>query len=224
MDENGKDYLQSLKGIQLELPYLLDAVSGMQGDFFENKDFLKSNLHRAIKILLASEETGQLGVWVLGCSTGEEAYSVAILLEEYPEDFDYYILGTDISEEDLDVARKAIYDEKKIDVMERDLKEKYFLRKKDQQSTQVRLMPEIRSKVSFRQLNYARDFSLREEMSLAVCRNTLSYFNKTIQEGLIYKFCTFLHSGAFFLTGISEDISGMRVPLVFESEGLYRRE
>lgn len=88
----------------------------------------------------------------------------------------------------------------------------------------LRVIPELRGKFSFRQINYAQDFTLREEMDIIVCRDTLAYFQRPVQEVLVRKFCSFLTCGGFFLSGMHDDLSRMRVPLVREDTGIYRRQ
>ncbi|MFO7817140.1 MAG: CheR family methyltransferase [Desulfovibrionales bacterium] len=219
-----QQYIENLKGIQVELPYLLDAVSDTQKKFFENQDSLQAGLDMCIEEIFSSRAGSELAVWVIGCGQGEEAYSVAMMLNEHPAAFDFHVLGTDISEDSLEIARRAIYDAAKIKNVPLPIIKNNFLRSRQKEKDLVRVAPEVRNMVAFRQINYARDFTLREQMDIVVCRNTLFYFHPSVQEVLLRKFCEFINPGGFFISGNNEDFSRMRVPLLEIDENIYRRD
>ena len=224
-DLDQKEYIERLKGIQVELPHLLDAVAEKERRFFEAVSSLEDRLDKSVHSLAASgmDKSG-IGVWVIGCGPGEEAYTAGILLQENPDVGDFYVLGSDISENSLEVARRAVYPAEKTANVPLELKKKYFLKSKQQGESLVRVIPELRRRFSFRQINYARDFALREEMDIIICRDTLAYFQPPVQEVLIRKFCSFLTCGGFFLSGMHDDLSRMRVPLDRVGAGIYRRQ
>ena len=219
-----QQYVENLKGIQVELPYLLDAVSDTQKKFFANQDSLQAGLNICIEEISSGRADSELAIWVIGCGQGEEAYSVAIMLDEHPSVFDFHLLGTDISEDSLQVARRAIYDADKVKNVPLPVIKNNFLRSRQKDKDLVRVAPEVRNKVAFRQINYARDFTLREKMDIVICRNTLFYFHPSVQEVLLRKFCEFINPGGFFISGNNEDFSRMRVPLIEMDENIYRLE
>ena len=88
----------------------------------------------------------------------------------------------------------------------------------------VRIVPELRERVSFRRLNFMdADFGLTDAMDVIFCRNVIIYFEKKIQERLINVLCEHLLSGGFLFVGHSETLHGMNVPLVQVAPMVYRK-
>jgi chemotaxis protein methyltransferase CheR len=156
-------------------------------------------------------------VWSAGCSSGEEPYTLAIVLSEFREkykDFDFLITATDISTRMLIKAETAIYAEDRVLAVKDNLKKKYLLKSKNQQSRTVRIVPELRSKVNFSMLNFMDDdYQVNGLFDVIFCRNVLIYFDRQTQEDVINKLCTKLKPGGYFYLGHSESITNFKVPL-----------
>jgi chemotaxis protein methyltransferase CheR len=186
------DYVLSKEGQQLELTPMMDLVTTNKTDFFRESvhfDFLTEQVLPTAYRQLPSGNVFK--VWSAGCSTGEEAYTLAMTMSEFKnknKDFDYHITGTDISTRALDSAVTAIYPQEKVAPVPLALKRKYLLKSKDIQSKTVRIVPELRSKVSFDWLNFIE-----------------ADYNK--------KLCTKLKSNGFLFLGHSESVAHMDLPL-----------
>ncbi|MDY0279684.1 MAG: CheR family methyltransferase [Salinivirgaceae bacterium] len=220
------DYVFSTKGSE-EAIHMMDVVSTNKTDFFREPvhfDFMRevilpeavANNQRSIKI------------WSAGCSSGEEAYTIAMTISEYAEmknNIDFQIIGTDISTVVLKNAIEAIYKEEKTDVIPMTLKRKYFLKSRDPQNKVVRVIPALRSKVKFGRLNFMESsYPMNETFDVVFCRNTLIYFDRETQESVINKLCRHLKPNGYFFLGHSESITNMNVPLNHLKPTIFQRK
>jgi len=224
------DFLFSKEGAGAELVHLIDVVTTNKTDFFREPAHFDFLVTRALPDLAQSRGVGfrkGLSIWSAGCSSGEEPYTLAMVLAEFAEQnpgFSYGILATDICTTVLDKARMAIYGEERVEPVPLPLKRKYLLRGKGSQKGLVRIVPELRGRIRFRRLNFMDDdFGLREPMDIIFCRNVIIYFDKGTQEKLLNKFCRHLIPGGYLFMGHSETLSGLDVPLVQVASTIYRK-
>jgi chemotaxis protein methyltransferase CheR len=158
-----------------------------------------------------------LKLWCAGCSTGEEPYTLAMVLAEYQRNhpgFDFTILATDISTRVLDHAQNAIYDEDRIAPVPVDFRRRYFLRSKDRSRPRVRVIPELRDRVRFGRLNFmSEDFGITERFDVVFFRNVMIYFDKNTQLAVLRKICDRLKRGGGLFVGHSESLVGFDLPV-----------
>ncbi len=222
-----QEYLFSPEGLKQEVPHMLDVVTTNKTDFFREQthfDLLYQELLPAW--LQQAGGRRHFTVWSAGCSTGEEPYSLAMILTEFAmnhDAFSFDILGTDISEEVLRKARQAIYPAKKAEAIPAMLRKKYLMKSKDRKKQLTRIVPEIRKKVTFRRLNLMEPFSCPGERDAIFCRNVIIYFERPTQEVLFQKCCNCLKPGGYLFIGHSETLSGMRLPLIQVRPTVYQR-
>ena len=210
------DFVFSQEG-QSERIVMMDIVTTNKTDFFREPvhfDFLTEiMLPRYIAV------TGRqfLKIWSAGCSSGEEPYTIAIVLSEFREhnrNFDFQIIATDISTRMILKAETAIYSEERVAPLSESLKKKYLLKSKNRLSRTVRIIPELRAKVSCARVNFMdEEYPVKEYFDVIFCRNVLIYFDRKTQEDVINRLCTKLKSGGYFFLGHSESITNYRVPL-----------
>ncbi|RNC71010.1 MAG: methyltransferase domain-containing protein [Desulfuromonadales bacterium] len=224
------DFIFSREGAEQELVHLIDVVTTNKTDFFREPAHFDILVSRALPELIGSAGTGfrsPLAIWSAGCSSGEEPYTLAMVLTEFAEQnpgFGFSILATDICTTVLEKAKLAIYDEERVEPVPLALKRKYLLRGKDGQRGFVRIIPELRSRIRFRRLNFMDgDYGLREQMDVIFCRNVIIYFDKQTQERLLKRFCRHLIPGGYLFMGHSETLSGLDVPLVQVASTVYRK-
>lgn len=221
------EFLFSREGLEQELVQMIDLVTTNKTDFFREPDHFDYLLERVLPQF--SEERGvkRLNLWSAGCSTGEEPYTLAMVLQEYAEScpgFTYQITATDISTRVLDKARAAIYDEERVIPVPMVLKRKYLLRSKDRSSGLVRIVPELRNKVMFRRLNFMDvDFGIREPLDVIFCRNVIIYFDRPTQKKLLTRFTEHMAPGGYIFMGHSETLNGLDLPLVAVHPTIYRK-
>ncbi len=213
------DFVFSKEGLEDEIIKMIDLITTNKTDFFREAthfDYLTSTvLPELCEDKRPAHKTIRL--WSAGCSSGEEPYTIAIVMKEFLEkhpEYDFEIFATDISLRILQKAATAIYPEDRISMIPYSIKHKYFLKSKDHQSKTVRLVPDIRSKVTFQRLNFMDShYSVEREFDIIFCRNVLIYFDRETQQEVICKLASKLKHDGYFFLGHSESITNMAVPL-----------
>ncbi len=220
------DLVFSPEGARTELIHMIDAVTTNKTDFFREADHFDYLLNQLLPSY--SPKTGlPFRLWSAGCSTGEEAYTLAMVMEEHRRKvpaFQYSIFASDISTRVLAQALNAVYDEEKIAPIPLDYKKRYFLRSKDPSLAVVRIKPELRSKVEFRRLNLMdEEYQIPWKFDVIFCRNVIIYFERPVQERLIQKLYGALSEGGTLFLGHSETITGMKVPFRSVAPTVYKK-
>jgi len=224
------DFVFSADGQRDELVHLIDVVTTNKTDFFREPAHFEYLVKTAVPALIDDRDAGfrsPFKVWSAGCSTGEEPYTLAMVLSEFGEanpGFRSSILASDISTEVLAKSRNAIYAEDRVDPIPLQLKKKYLLKSRDRSKGLVRIVPQLRSMVQFRRLNFMEDFSMPEQMDVIFCRNVIIYFDKPTQERLLNRFWKQLVPGGFLFLGHSETLNGLDVPLTPVASTVYRKQ
>lgn len=215
-----KEYIEfvfSKEGQAQEVVHMIDMVSTNKTDFFREPVHFEFLVNKGLNELAATNIRKKIKVWSAGCSSGEEPYTIAIVLNEFKNEhhnIDYEILGTDISSRILKSAVEAIYKEEKTEGIPTSLKKRYFLKSKDRLNPRVRVIPELRKKVRFGRLNLMDQvYGVKEQFDIVFCRNVLIYFDRENQESIIRKLCLNLKPGGLFFLGHSESITNLDVPL-----------
>lgn len=224
------DYLFSDRGRFLEMPRFIDAVTTNKTEFFREQfqfDFLGGQgLHELTKTF-----GDDLRFWSAPVSEGHEAYTLAMTLDNWGSmcmpGLRYSILGVDLSEAALKRAKTGIYPFREVEPVPVDFRKKYLLKKETEKGTIVRVIPELRDKVSFHKLNlmdesYVVPARLRSAHAI-FCRNVLIYFDKDTKEQVVRKLASHLEPGGLFFSGASEPLTGMDVPLERLDTSIYRR-
>ncbi len=223
------EYLFSEEGKCSELAHCIDAITTNKTDFFREANHFDYLTSHALPALIKSNDTGsknRFTVWSAGCSTGEEPYTLAMVLSEFAETmsgFDFQVLATDISTRVLDKAKLGIYAQESVSPVPEELKSKYLLRSRDRRKGLVRIVPRLREKVLFERLNFMEShFNIRGKVDVIFCRNVIIYFDRSTQEKLMNTFCRYLLPGGYVFLGHSETLNSMDVPLVSVAPTIYR--
>lgn len=223
------NYLFSPEGRVQEMVQMIDLVTTNKTDFFREPDHFDYLMQRVVPSWVEKYGDGgrRLMVWSAGCSTGEEPYTLAMVLADFAEScpgFDFRILATDISTRVLEKAQQAIYDEERVAPVPQKLKQRYLLRSRDRQNGLVRVVPALRDKIRFRRLNFMDgDFGMREPLDIIFCRNVIIYFDRPTQEKLLNHFYLHMKPGAHIFMGHSETLNGLDVPLVMVHPTIYKK-
>ena len=202
------EYLEALQLDGREIDELFhDLLIGVT-DFFRDPEAFVSLGRRVVpKMFEAKTADGQVRVWVPGCATGEEAYSLAILLREHalrlPEPPHVLVFATDIDAQALEAARQAWYPERIAEQVSAERLERFFVR----HGNLYQVSKEIREMCLFSSHNVITDppFS---RLDLVSCRNLLIYLESDLQKKLIPLFHYALRSGGFLFLGPSESVAG----------------
>lgn len=212
------EYLFSEQGMLQEMVYMVDAVTTNKTDFFREPahfDFLT----RQVLPELCEGYNGykEIKVWSAGCSSGEEVYTLAMVLHEFTEmlsNTDYHVTGTDVSLTMLAKAVEAVYTEDRIADIPVWLRKKYLLRSRDRAKQTVRINAETRARTDFKRLNLMDDtYDVYSQFDVIFCRNVLIYFDRATQCAVINKLAAKLKTGGYLFLGHSETVSGMQLRL-----------
>ncbi len=210
------DFLFSPGGHPERVP-MIDLVTTNKTDFFREPAHFAFLQSRVLPELAQGAGSRLLKCWSAGCSSGEEPYTLAMVLNEYAEQYPlppYWIFATDLSTEVLEMAVRAVYPEGRSADIPLPLRHKYLLKSKNRSDQTVRIVPAIRQKVQFGRLNFMQDhYDVPADLSIIFCRNVLIYFDKPTQEAVIGKLCRHLQRGGYLFLGHSESITDMDVPL-----------
>jgi len=212
--ENYEEYLRVLKKDSAEHEYLVKTLTINVSEFFRNPETFGVIEKEVIPYLIKSRSDSlvkSIRIWSAGCATGEEAYSLAILLHRIlGRDFGRYrisILGTDIDDLSLEKARKGIYRENVLKNVDASIKQNYFVK----QGETYQVSEQLRSMIRFKRhdmLSESMSGSCINRFDLIICRNVMIYFKKEIQEQLQLNFHQALNRGGFFVIGKAETLLG----------------
>lgn len=226
------DFFFSPQGQEWEMVHLVNAVTTNKTDFFREPAHFNFLIQSVLPALIQKRKGSTerlIRIWSAGCSTGEEPYTLAMVLSDFKErpesaGFRFDILATDISSRVLDIAKSAIYPEDRIAPIPPLTRKKYLLKSRDSNDPKVRIVPDLRSMVRFGRLNFMdAEFGIRERMDIIFCRNVIIYFDRQTQEALVGKFCRHLIPGGFLFLGHSESLHGLDLPLQQVAPTVYRR-
>jgi chemotaxis protein methyltransferase CheR len=225
-------YVFTPHGIENELIHMIDLVTTNKTDFFREAAHFDYLVQEAVPELIKLNGAGvrkPLMAWSAGCSTGEEPYTLAMVLKDFADrrqvpGFDFLIIATDISTRVLRAAESGIYDSEKIGPIPMEFRKKFLLRSRDRDRGIVRIVQELRNAVRFRRLNFREgEFDFREQLDVIFCRNVTIYFDRFFQEDLLNRFYRQMVPGGYLFTGHSETLNGLNVPFVRVHPAVYRK-
>jgi len=219
-------YLFEEDGLASETIHLIDAVTTNKTEFFREPahfDFLVSKGLPA----LAAKGKREIKIWSSACSTGAEPYTIAMIMDEFCErqrGVDYSILCTDICTEVLDQAISGRFQEPMIEPVSMPRRQRYVMRSRDPGSNLVRIIPELRSKLSFARLNLMDEaYPIETDLDIVFCRNILIYFDKPTQAKVLQRLCNHLSPGGYLFLGHSESIVGIDLPVVQIANTVFQK-
>jgi chemotaxis protein methyltransferase CheR len=217
--------------LEKEYQELVDLVTTNKTDFFREVDHFHQLRHSIVPRLLAergSRSDTRLKFWSAACSTGAEAYTLAMELADMAEaahpPFRFTILGTDISTRVLEKARLAIYPTAVLDPVPEPLRRRYTLRSRDGET--CRIAPGLRSVTRFAQLNLMdAEYPVDRDVDVVLCRNVLIYFDRPTQAQVLTRLVSHLRPGGYLIVGHSESSAGNGLPgLQPVVSSIWRRE
>ena len=210
--KTGKDYFRLLKlgSNKDEFNELVSALTTNETYFYRNIPQLESFAEEALPLIIEEKRKRSnfsLKIWSAACSSGEEPYTIAILLREYLKDFSKWRIQIQASDIDLQILKKAetgMYDRRSVKDVPPVILKKYF----DQVAGRYQVKPEIRKSVSFTNVNLMDRRVMRSQngMDFVFCRNVLIYFDDKARRQVVSQIYDSLNRGGFIFLGHSESV------------------
>ncbi|MFR8682809.1 MAG: CheR family methyltransferase [Enterocloster sp.] len=175
--------------------------------------------------LIQTKKDRVLSIWSAGCASGEEPYTISMILKEYLGSkaamWDTRVLATDISQNALNAAANAVYDEFSAKSSGRMEKQIFSLRR---DSGLFTVSPEIKSNVIFRTFNLMDPIKFRLKFDVIFCRNVMIYFDQDTKDALVNRFYNATNPGGYLLIGHSESLNKNNTPYRYLKPATYRKE
>ncbi|QAS50781.1 CheR family methyltransferase [Halobacillus litoralis] len=197
--KNFHSYFQTLNGDPALLDEFLDRMTINVSEFYRNRKRFEVLENKVIPYLLQKKKS--LKIWSAACSTGEEPYTLAMILSKYIPLRQVEIIATDLDQNALERAEAGRYHERSLKEVSNEVKSEYFI--KDGPLYEVK--KEIKKCVTFKKHNLLAD-RYEKSCDLIVCRNVLIYFTEEAKESIYRKFSSSLEDGAIFFVGSTEQI------------------
>lgn len=222
-----REYFFSDEGQEKELLHFLSVVTTNKTDFYREPGHFIFLNEEILPEFFQNKSQRRFKVWSAGCSSGEEPYTISIILNEFKRlnpTFDFDILGTDISANVLEKASRGVYPMDKVNIIPLEIKKKYFLKSKNRQTPTVRVKPILQQNLKLSYLNLMDSvYDVKDSFDLIFCRNVLIYFDRETQIKVITKLIRHLKPGGYFFIGHSESLSGMDLPLEHIKPTIFRK-
>jgi len=212
-----------------EFSMLVDSLSTNLTKFFrEDQHFAYLQSQLLPRVLESKQKAHHLRMrgWSAGCSTGEEPYSIAIILQEAVQgrgNWDVKLLATDVSTRVLERAQGGVYEQDRIEPIPLPLRNKYLTRTRRDDGDLYEVTPVLRHMIIFRYLNLIQDWPVKGPLDFIFCRNVMIYFDKPTQGRLIGRFFDLLAPGGILFTGHSESLTGIEHKFRYVQPTIYMK-
>lgn len=201
-----------------ELNDFINSITTNLTSFFREShhfDFLEKTVFP--ELLKKNAQKKRIRIWSAGCSTGEEPYSLSILMNETlpVSTWDIKLLATDLDSNVLDCGKQGVYEMDRVESISDSRKKRWFLR--DRATDQVSVKPVLKEIISFKQLNLLQSWPMKGPFDIIFCRNVVIYFDKDTQRKLFKRYASLMSPKGYLFIGHSESLNN--VSNEFESLG-----
>ena len=220
-----RQYLDSVKEDQSgnEMTTMLNKLTTNLSFFMREQEHFTFMEQELIPYFLKTRKNNEFRIWSAGCSSGQEAYNIAMVLDQYfgarKGNWDTTILATDISMKVLTKAQKGIYTEQELSGLPPAWRTKYLVPRAD---GTFQICDKIRREVVFRPGNLMEPFHFKRPFDLIFCRNVMIYFDGPTKDSIINKFYNATSEGGFLFIGHSESI-GNNSRYQYVKPAIYQR-
>lgn len=189
---------------------------------FEHLDYMKKVILPQIKVKEAA--TRDVRIWSAASSTGEEPYTIAMVLRDYfgpePNRWDTRVLATDISTKVLEKAQRGKYLKEQIEPLPEGWKKRYF---KKVNNLEYQATKELRGEVIFRQFNLMNQFPFHKKFHVVFMRNVMIYFDEATKRQLLSRVYDFLEPGGYLFVGTTEAVDRKGLKFQYVEPSIYRK-
>ncbi len=214
-----------------ELSGLLDAISTNTTHLFREEhhfDFLKTTVAQWAADPTWNTNDATLRIWSAGCSSGEEPYSIAMVVDDAlrgQSRVQSKILATDLSVQMLNQAKRGLFEPHRVGTVPATLSQRYLRKTQTDSGPMLAVSPELRKRITFARFNLMTPtFPFRFGFNVIFCRNVMIYFDRATQAALVGRYARHLIPGGFLLIGHSESLSNIEHPLTYVEPTIYRRD
>jgi chemotaxis protein methyltransferase CheR len=221
-------YLLHDKKGGLELRQLINTITVDQTAFFRHAKQFEHLANIILPQIATQKETSKkLRIWSAGCATGEEAYSIAMVVNEIFEaggPWDVKILASDIDTDALKFAYKGLYPRHCVEKVPSEYLNKYFIEEARREGRSYSVREALRKNMLFRRLNFMDpEFPFKSFVDIIFCRNVMIYFDQEIKKKLIDSFFHILEQDAFLCLGASESLIGVDYRFTLVGHAIYQK-
>lgn len=224
-------YLESETGQRNELRHFLDLVTTNKTSFFREQPqltFLQETVFPEL-LTLAARAGRPLRVWSAACSTGQEVWTIVMMLEQIAQArsilADFVVWGSDVSGRVLETAIAAKYDAEELQEMEPYYASRFFMRAKDPESRAVRVRPEYRRRAGFFHQNLMDPtYRVPTQVDVVLVRNALIYFSRVKQTLIVNQAARYLADEGLLVVGLTESLHGIDAPYRHCGQSVYQLE
>ena len=204
---------------------LAEAITTHHTFFMREADHFDFFGQQVLPYLAESIRDGDVRTWCAACSSGEESYTMAMVMAEFfalrGPGWETTLLATDLSKDILEVARSGIYEDAAVATLPDRWKAQFFHRLPD---GRWQISDLLKQRVLYRQFNLMRTaFPFRKPFHVIFCRNVMIYFDAATRDALVRKFYDYLEPGGFLFVGHSEVVDRQSAPFQYVMPSVYRK-
>ncbi len=203
------EYLKYVKAQgESEFVHLINAITTNLTFFFRENHHFEYLANTIIPSLLQKNQSSKkIRIWSAGCSTGEEPYSIAIVLKEVvPSDWDARVLATDLDTNVVQTGQDGVYKIDRLKGVSEARVKRWFMKGSGSREGFVKVKPELQQSIDFGQINLMNEWPIKEAIDVIFCRNVVIYFDKTTQAKLFDRYANLLPDDGHLLVGHSESL------------------
>jgi chemotaxis protein methyltransferase CheR len=205
---------------------LIDKITTNHTFFMREVDHFNLFKEKVLPQLAINSKSKDMRIWSAGCSSGEEPYTLAMIIDEFfgrdKKWWDTKILATDISSQVLDIALEGVYTNERIATIPASWKINYFQKLEKEKSV---LIPKIRNEVIYRKFNLMdKAFPFKKKFHVIFCRNVMIYFDNKTKMDLVKKFYDLTEPGGYLFIGHSESLNRNETEYKYILPAVYRKE
>lgn len=222
------DLLQNNDPGGVELMEMVNAITTNKTSFFRENHhftFLNDHVFPKFREAAAKGRSKYIRMWSAGCSTGQEAYSIALsLLGAFPPGtgWSVKVLATDIDTNVLNKAGQGVYPIEQAEDIPSHYLSKYFFKGTGENRGCFRTSDELKNIIDFQKLNFLdSSWPIKGQFDIIFCRNVIIYFDKSMQQKLIKRFRQYLPNDGYLMLGHSESLHGHDTDLINQGKNIF---
>ena len=204
----------------------INKISTNHTFFMREKEHFDFLAEKVLPEIEARSLENDMRIWCTACSSGEESYTLQILLQEYFKDkrWNTQMLASDVSKKVLGIAHNGVYSAESLQVMPKDWIKTYF---EPYERDFYRTKDSVKKEILYRKINLMDenlDRMFTKKFHVIFCRNVMIYFDEATRDKLVSKFYNMIEPGGYLFIGHSERIDSVRVPFKFVMPAVYKKE